>query len=741
MTRKISRHALMLWAAGLLLSAVDRIEAVQVQPAGSNHVAIEAEFPDQILNPDAANDIQNSSPTGSPENPAQVWAVVSASGASNGQALKAPASPHRQQSNPAAPESVAVYRFQFNQAGTYKAYFRASNNGTAGNGSSDSFWGPIAFGVANPGVNISTGSTGAFTWITNYSEEFTVTAGQLGTPLDFRIAVRENDCRIDGIVLSLQTNLTSSELDGILSAAVVPTPTPTGTPTPVPSPTNTPVPSPSATPCGFQTRTVTTLSQFNTAVRNACPGDTIVLAASGNWNNVTLNFNGRLTPNGIGGTPSAPITLTTETPGQVTIGGQSVLNIAGEWLVVDGLRFANGFSTGGAVIQFRRDSTDFASNCRLTNTSIESYNPTSVTTGYPWVSVYGYNNRVDHCWFDNMNHIGVTLVVWPEPGGGPNNTRIDNNLFSNRPLIDPNGNGYETIRIGTSDVSFQDSNAIVESNVFYKCDGEIETISNKSVGNVYRNNTFIECRGQLTLRHGASCIVDGNYFFQTGDSQHGGVRIVGPDHVVVNNYFENVGGNNFRAGVAIMNGVPNSPLNRYLRAERCLIAFNTFVNCREAFSIGNTSGEGDTTLAPLNCIIANNVVLSSSSSQRVFNIVTAPVGQVYEGNIVFGGTMGITPAPAGVTVQNPLLATGLDGLQRPQTGSPLIDGALGSYPSVSIDIDGQERNVGPKDVGADEVSVSPVARRPLKPEDVGPNWRRPSAGLTDQWQVSLNSRR
>ncbi|MDB4644342.1 hypothetical protein OAF59_01590 [bacterium] len=35
---------------------------------------------------------------------------------------------------------------------------------------------------------------------------------------------------------------------------------------------------------------------------------------------------------------------------------------------------------------------------------------------------------------------------------------------------------------------------------------------------MYRRNTFESCSGQLTLRHGNECIVEGNYFLGNGIS-------------------------------------------------------------------------------------------------------------------------------------------------------------------------------------------------------------------------------
>lgn len=82
----------------------------------------------------------------------------------------------------------------------------------------------------------------------------------------------------------------------------------------------------------------------------------------------------------------------------------------------------------------------------------------------------------------------------------PNYHRIDHNYFGERSALGVNGG--ETIRIGTSTWSMFDSFTVVENNIFDKCDGETEIISNKSCKNIIQKNLFFECDGTLTLRHG-----------------------------------------------------------------------------------------------------------------------------------------------------------------------------------------------------------------------------------------------
>src|SRR5690606_25094710 len=126
-------------------------------------------------------------------------------------------------------------------------------------------------------------------------------------------------------------------------------------------------------------------------------------------------------------------------------------------------------------------------------------------------------------------------------------------------------NGWETIRVGTSDTSMSLSRTLVEHNLFTRADGEIEIISNKSGANTYRYNTFLACSGTLTLRHGDGCVVDSNLFLGRGRDGSGGVRVIGENHVVINNHFEGTRARD-GAAVTIYAGVSGGALNEYFAA-------------------------------------------------------------------------------------------------------------------------------------------------------------------------------
>lgn len=449
---------------------------------------------------------------------------------------------------------------------------------------------------------------------------------------------------------------------------------------------------------------VASAADIRNAMLQAQPGDTLLMR-DGVWMDEHIVFKGD-------GTEENPIVLRPRNPGHVILTGSSSLRIAGTYLVVDGLRFIAGESRSGAVVEFRDGASRPAHHCRLTNTAIVDYNPDTKTRDYKWVSLYGSHNRVDHCFFAGKTHLGTTLVVWLS--SQPNYHLIDHNYFGHRPPLGMNGG--ETIRVGTSDWSMFDSFTTVEYNYFEHCNGETEIISNKSGNNVYRYNTFYECEGTLTLRHGNHATVEGNFFLGNRNYKSGGVRVIGEGHRIINNYFQGLYGNDLRAAMPIMNGVPNSPLNRYFQVKNVVIAFNTFVDCRYSIILG-AGKDAEKTLPPENCVIANNLV---STSYDMIRQDDEPINLRWEGNIMHGKSLGIAP-PEGISLADPMLVQADDGLWRPDSSSPAIDAAVGEYALVTQDMDGQPRTSA-KDVGADELSDAPILRRPLTAGDVGPVW-------------------
>ena len=449
---------------------------------------------------------------------------------------------------------------------------------------------------------------------------------------------------------------------------------------------------------------VNNTDEIKSVLKKVQPGDRIVMS-DGEWKDASIVFDAD-------GTKEKLITLCAETPGKVILNGSSSLKIAGDYLIVEGLNFQGGFIEKGAVIEFRNGTKKESNHSRLTNTVIENYNHPDRTVDYKWVSLYGTHNRVDHCYFRNKAYQGCLLVVWLS--AKPNYHLIDSNYFAYRP--DLGNNGGEIIRVGTSDWSMYPSYTVVEKNYFEQCNGEREIISNKSFYNTYRYNTFIECQGALTLRHGNNCDVYGNYFFGNNVEGTGGVRIIGEGHKVYNNYFQDLEGEDAFSALSIMNGVPNSPLNRYYQVKNAVVAFNTFVNNRHSIEIGIGKND-ELSLPPINCTIANNIVYSTKG--KLVKNVDEPQKFKWEGNVFFGSELGIVN-PGGIEMKDPQMKK-INGLFIPQNFDVVKNKAAGTYDFIVEDIDGQKRDQ-LKTIGCDEAGVTERIHLLMNKKNTGPFW-------------------
>lgn len=449
--------------------------------------------------------------------------------------------------------------------------------------------------------------------------------------------------------------------------------------------------------------TINSASELNKL--SLSPGD-VVTMSNGIWTNQQLKFRGE-------GSEANPIILRAQTQGEVILTGDSRLSMSGQYLIVDGLTFKDGELEGGsAVIEFRTSSSYLASHCRLTNTAIINYNPWDPGQEYKWISLYGDYNQVDHCSFVGKNHQGAMMVVWI--GESANHHRINNNYFADIPVLGQNGG--ETIRIGTSKNSMKDSYTVVEHNLFENCDGEIEIISNKSCENIYRYNTFQHCEGMLTLRHGNRCDVYGNYFFGDLDKKSGGVRVIGEDHKVYNNYFQDLMSDGFRSAIALTNGVPDSPLNRYFQVTNAQVINNTIVNCKSPLTIG--AGKSDElSLAPLNTIIANNVIADyEGKASKAIYYKDIPKNITFTNNMVYA-PLKLGDTPDDTDNSDPKLKS-TNGFYRPSKNSPVIGFGKTDFSYLITDIEGQER-VGSNDAGCDQVLDAEVLNKPFGQKDIG----------------------
>jgi len=345
--------------------------------------------------------------------------------------------------------------------------------------------------------------------------------------------------------------------------------------------------------------TASTIEEANTLLTKANSGDKIILK-DGSYNNAAIKFK------------NTNVTFVAEHAGKVFLEGDSYIWLAGSNNTVSGFVFRNGGHTlkNKQVIQFRINESEFATHSRVEDCVIDQYNNDDKETVNTWVGLYGEYNTVTHCLFRNKDNKGPTLVVWLQEGKAAHHT-VSYNYFWGRQNGANADNGLESIRVGDSKTSMTDAHCVVAFNRFEECDGEIEIISNKSCHNTYLHNTFYNCDGGLTLRHGNRCLADGNFFDGANKPKSYGVRIIGEGHAVINNYFYHLNGSPtqaFRAPVTVVNGLANTPINGYFQVKTAYITSNVFVNCvLPDIRIGAYSKREGMTVAPDSVLVNDNL--------------------------------------------------------------------------------------------------------------------------------------
>ena len=358
---------------------------------------------------------------------------------------------------------------------------------------------------------------------------------------------------------------------------------------------------------------VSTIDELNRAIENAQQGTTIVLA-NGTWSDVQIKFYGQ-------GSEKSPIKLVAETPGKVFLEGQSNLHLGGKYLVVDGLYFRAGYSPHKGIIRYKigKDSTAFHS--RVTNTVIDGFTRPNRWENDRWVELYGQYNQFDHNYIAGKSNDGATFMVYHDGNEHTDSHhQIVDNYFGPRPR--KGGPRGETLRLGGSETSMTPGKVTVENNFFDRCNGEVEIVSDKTNFNRFVNNVFYKCEGSLVMRHGNYTTVDGNMFIGDDDSNfYGGIRVVSTGHWITNNYFYKISGEEFRSPLALMNGIPKTPLNRYKQVTDVVIAHNTWVNCTAPIQVGIGQNNASKDVLPLSeirsappirSVFANNIIYATN---------------------------------------------------------------------------------------------------------------------------------
>jgi hypothetical protein len=416
------------------------------------------------------------------------------------------------------------------------------------------------------------------------------------------------------------------------------------------------------------------------ALGAAKPGDCLVLA-DGSYTAGTIKT---------AGTAAMPIVIRAANRGKAVF-AKGALHMTATWTTIEGITWT---SSGTVTL------TD-CQHCRLTRWTMK---PVGITD--TWITITGTTsdgNRVDHGDFGPKNNKGrVILPTGTEPILAKN-TRIDHNYFHDGA---PTGsNGFDTVALGAVGAwgDYQDSFSVVEDNLFVNCDSDEEIVSIKTSSAIVRHNTIRTSNGMLSIRSGTKNQVSGNYILGGGKAGTGGIKMYEDDHLIFNNYVDGVPGYPLLIG----SGTPRGPGFSHAQVRRAKIVHNTFIVTGQPVLIGHGSP-----LPVEDTTIADNVIVGTKT---LIGISVAPLNMTYQGNIA-NGTLGI-PAMAGEfkMIDPQLVKTGE--VMVPGPMSPVIDAAVGSFPFLTEDIDGNPRSK--PDVGAFEVGG--VRKGPLTQADVGPD--------------------
>ena len=209
------------------------------------------------------------------------------------------------------------------------------------------------------------------------------------------------------------------------------------------------------------------------------------------------------------GAAGKPIRIAAKTPGGVTIAGADGFDVAGTAAYVE---------IDGFLLKHQSGKTQVrsgATHIRFTHDIFECVGDGA------YLTIAGDDTEVDRNEFRNKKTLGNMIDVRGTGSQVAQRVWIHHNYFHD--FANAGGNGAETIRFGHSELSLSKGLGLIEHNLFVRCTGENELITNKSGANTYRYNTFLDSPGaQLTLRHGNDCLVYGNTFRRTdGDTRKG----------------------------------------------------------------------------------------------------------------------------------------------------------------------------------------------------------------------------
>ncbi len=357
--------------------------------------------------------------------------------------------------------------------------------------------------------------------------------------------------------------------------------------------------------------------QFKEVLAKVKAGDKIIIA-NGNYSNWNVNVTSS-------GTAQQSILITAETTGKVIFTGsttQTIFKFSGAYLQLNGITFnacelSKADGKTGMLVELNETNNCLISYCTFEKNIVKTqFMPLLVIAGN------GSNNKVENCTFiGNIDSQDIQVKITKD--SCPQLTTITKNTFRDKQKVSwKNGNGGECVQIGQDPVllGIISAKTTVSENRFIRCNGENEVISNKSSGNQYLRNYFENNDGELVMRGGHDCTIDGNIF----EGGTGGIRINGSGHAIINNKI-----NNIRIAIRLMYGMAKGKeeIGFYIAASGCTIKNNTITNANTGILVGDSkdadwTGKFDTkrypspviqNIAPFDNEISGNKILRTET--------------------------------------------------------------------------------------------------------------------------------
>jgi poly(beta-D-mannuronate) lyase len=310
-----------------------------------------------------------------------------------------------------------------------------------------------------------------------------------------------------------------------------------------------------------------------------------------------------------------------------------------------------------------------------------------MVTGHPSdTTILSHHNTIDRNLFEKKKELGNFITIEGTKKISPAVSQydvIERNHFRD---IGPRAeNVLEAIRAGSSDYTLSRGHTILQDNLFERCDGDPEYISIKLSDCTVRGNTFIECLGSLSLRHGNHSTVinnvilgngrTGSFLDSTGKTWTlgtGGIRFCADSMTIVGNYMEGLTGSGWDATIAATNGdadyFEKKPLTKHFRITNALLERNILVNNASGLEIGfdGAGFQGNWwSKPPEKMTMKNNIIVGSSDT--LIKLMDTPIDALFENTIVFpsGKATAYAQSITGVIVKDPSLRS-VNGLKMPK---------------------------------------------------------------------------